>query len=124
MPILMKNIRVQGIFVGSRAMFESMNRAIETAGLHPVVDRVFAFDQAPQALKYLESGAHFRENRHPDLARRNTVSMPRTEMTRARRGSPDPADSPDRQVSRFTACLRRQGSAQLLGSSAPSRPRD
>jgi NADPH:quinone reductase-like Zn-dependent oxidoreductase len=59
MPILMRNIRVQGIFVGSRAMFEAMNRAIETAQLHPVVDRVFDFDQAPQAFEYLESGAHF-----------------------------------------------------------------
>lgn len=58
-PILMKNIRVQGIFVGSRRMFESMNRAIEAAGLHPVVDRVFSFDQAREAMKYLESGAHF-----------------------------------------------------------------
>ena len=28
MPILMKNVRVQGIFVGSREMFEAMNRAI------------------------------------------------------------------------------------------------
>ena len=59
MPILMKNIRVQGIFVGSRAMFEAMNRAIEIAAMHPVIDRVFDFDQAPQALKHLESGAHF-----------------------------------------------------------------
>ena len=58
-PILMKNIRVQGIFVGSRAMFEGMNRAIEAAGLHPVVDRVFEFEEALDALKYLESGAHF-----------------------------------------------------------------
>ena len=55
-PILMKNIRVQGIFVGSRGMFESMNRAIEMAGLHPVVDRVFSFDQAVEALMYMESG--------------------------------------------------------------------
>ena len=59
MPILMKNIRVQGIFVGSRTMFEAMNRAIEVAGMHPVIDRVFEFDQAPQALAYLESGTHF-----------------------------------------------------------------
>jgi NADPH:quinone reductase-like Zn-dependent oxidoreductase len=59
MPILMRNIRVQGIFVGSRAMFEAMNRAIELAGMHPIIDRVFEFDQAPQALEYLESGAHF-----------------------------------------------------------------
>jgi NADPH:quinone reductase-like Zn-dependent oxidoreductase len=58
-PILMKHIRVQGIFVGSRAMFESMNRAIETAGLHPVIDRVFEFEEAPQAFKHLESGTHF-----------------------------------------------------------------
>jgi NADPH:quinone reductase-like Zn-dependent oxidoreductase len=58
-PILMKNIRVQGIFVGSRKMFEAMNRAIGLASLHPVVDRVFGFDQAKEALKYMESGAHF-----------------------------------------------------------------
>jgi NADPH:quinone reductase-like Zn-dependent oxidoreductase len=58
MPILMRNIRVQGIFVGSRAMFEAMNRAIAISQLHPVIDRIFDFDEAPQALKHLESGAH------------------------------------------------------------------
>jgi NADPH:quinone reductase-like Zn-dependent oxidoreductase len=58
-PILMKNIRVQGIFVGSRRMFEAMNRAIEAARLHPVVDRVFSFDQVEEAMNYMESGAHF-----------------------------------------------------------------
>jgi NADPH:quinone reductase-like Zn-dependent oxidoreductase len=59
MPILMKSVRVHGIFVGSRAMFEAMNRAISVAGLHPVIDRVFEYEQAPQAFKHLESGAHF-----------------------------------------------------------------
>jgi NADPH:quinone reductase-like Zn-dependent oxidoreductase len=59
LPILMKNILVQGIFVGSRSMFADMNRAIETHQVHPVIDRVFPFDQAVEALKYLESGAHF-----------------------------------------------------------------
>jgi NADPH:quinone reductase-like Zn-dependent oxidoreductase len=58
-PILMKNLRVQGIFVGSRAMFEAMNRAITHHQLRPVVDRVFDFEQAAAALQYLESGAHF-----------------------------------------------------------------
>ena len=58
-PILMKNVRVQGIFVGSRKMFEAMNRAIGVAQLHPIVDRVFGFDQAKEALKYMESAAHF-----------------------------------------------------------------
>ena len=50
---------MQGIFVGHRAMFEAMNRAIALNGLRPVVDRVFPFDQAREALAYMESGAHF-----------------------------------------------------------------
>ena len=57
--VLMKSIRLQGIFVGSVRMFESMLRAIELSQLRPVVDFVFPFDQAVEALKYLESGAHF-----------------------------------------------------------------
>jgi NADPH:quinone reductase-like Zn-dependent oxidoreductase len=59
MPILMKNIRVQGIFVGSRRMFEDMNRAITLNNLKPVVDRVFDFKEIKEALKYMENGAHF-----------------------------------------------------------------
>ncbi|MFN2456155.1 MAG: NAD(P)-dependent alcohol dehydrogenase [Pyrinomonadaceae bacterium] len=57
--ILMKSVRVQGIYVGSRVMFEAMNRAIALHYLKPVVDRVFPFEQAIDALKYMESGAHF-----------------------------------------------------------------
>jgi NADPH:quinone reductase-like Zn-dependent oxidoreductase len=59
MPVLMKNVRVQGIFVGSRAMFEAMNRAISLHKLKPVIDRVFPFADVVSALKHLESGAHF-----------------------------------------------------------------
>jgi NADPH:quinone reductase-like Zn-dependent oxidoreductase len=58
-PILMKGVRVQGIFVGSRTMFEAMNRAIAVNQVHPVIDKVFPFDQAQAALSYMESGAHF-----------------------------------------------------------------
>src|SRR5437588_8027000 len=58
-PILMKNVRVQGIYVGSRDMFEAMNRAIALHKLRPVVDRVFAFTEIRPALQYMESGAHF-----------------------------------------------------------------
>ena len=57
--ILMKNLRLQGIFVGSRRMLESMIHAIDSNQLRPIIDRVFPFDQAVEALKYLESGAHF-----------------------------------------------------------------
>lgn len=58
-PILMKNVRVQGIFVGSREMFEAMNRAIAVNQLRPIVDRVFSFDEAVQAFRHMESAAHF-----------------------------------------------------------------
>jgi NADPH:quinone reductase-like Zn-dependent oxidoreductase len=59
MPILMRGIRVQGIFVGSRDMFEAMNRAIAHHQMQPVVDRVFPFAEAAEAYGYMESGAHF-----------------------------------------------------------------
>src|SRR5712664_2508017 len=36
-PLLMKNVRMQGIFVGSREMFEAMNRAIAAYSLRPVI---------------------------------------------------------------------------------------
>ncbi len=58
-PVLMKSLRIQGIYVGSRAMFEAMNRAISLHKLRPVIDRVFPFEEAPAALRHLESGSHF-----------------------------------------------------------------
>ncbi len=61
MPILMKNVRMQGILVGSRTMFEAMIKAIDVNQMHPIIDRTFEFDDAVEALKYLESGAAFRQ---------------------------------------------------------------
>jgi NADPH:quinone reductase-like Zn-dependent oxidoreductase len=58
-PVLMKSIRMQGIYVGSRDMFEGMNRALTAHGMHPVIDRVFPFEEARDAMHYMESGAHF-----------------------------------------------------------------
>jgi NADPH:quinone reductase-like Zn-dependent oxidoreductase len=57
--ILMKTIRLQGIFVGSRQMFEDMNRLICQYNLKPVVDRVYEFDEVKEALDHMESAAHF-----------------------------------------------------------------
>lgn len=59
MPLVFKNARIQGILVGSREMFESMNRALAVNLVHPVIDRVFPFDQAREAYRHLESGRHF-----------------------------------------------------------------
>ena len=57
--ILQKSIDVQGIYVGSREMFEAMNRAISLHRIKPVVDRVFPLTAAPDAYRYLQSGSHF-----------------------------------------------------------------
>jgi NADPH:quinone reductase-like Zn-dependent oxidoreductase len=54
-----KNVRLHGILVGSRAMFERMNAAIAEHGTRPVVDRVFAFDELGAALRHLESATAF-----------------------------------------------------------------
>ena len=54
-----KSARIQAVDVGSRAMFESMNRAIERGGVRPVIDRVFAFDEAIAAVRYLAGRTHF-----------------------------------------------------------------
>lgn len=57
--ILHKNIKIQGTYVGSVAMLEAMNRAIALHRMQPVIDRVFPFERATDALEYLKSGSHF-----------------------------------------------------------------
>ncbi len=52
-------IRVQGIAVGSRARFETMNRAIAQHKLKPVVDSTFPLDKAAEAFRHMEQGRHF-----------------------------------------------------------------
>ncbi len=59
MPILGKSLRVSGIYVGSRAMFERLLSALIVGQVRPVIDRVFAFDEARAAYAHLQSGAHF-----------------------------------------------------------------
>ncbi len=57
--LFMKAVRLQGIFVGSRKMFEEMVAAIEFHDFRPVVDKVFGFDEARDALHYMKDGSHF-----------------------------------------------------------------
>lgn len=57
--VLMKNVRLQGIFVGSREMFQRMNKAIETHKIKPIVDKTFKVEEITEALQMMESGSHF-----------------------------------------------------------------
>jgi NADPH:quinone reductase-like Zn-dependent oxidoreductase len=59
LPILMRQIRVQGVFVGSREEFEALNRAVAAHGLRPPVSRIFPVDEARGAFEHLASGEHF-----------------------------------------------------------------
>jgi len=58
-PIFAKQLRIHGVYVGSRANFVAMNKAIAQAKLKPVVDRVFGFEEFPAALRHMGDGAHF-----------------------------------------------------------------
>ena len=57
--ILRRRVGLKGISVGSREMFEDMNRAIEQHAMRPVIDEVFRFDQTKEALHHLQGASHF-----------------------------------------------------------------
>jgi NADPH:quinone reductase-like Zn-dependent oxidoreductase len=57
--ILGKGVRITGINVGSRAMFEAMNRAIAANGLRPVIDKTFPFSDSLAAYRDFTTGQHF-----------------------------------------------------------------
>lgn len=59
MPILRKSLRLQGIYVGSRRMFEDMNRAVAAHAWRPVIDETYPFDDARQAYHDMRAAAHF-----------------------------------------------------------------
>ena len=58
-PVFMKQVRIQGLLVGSRELFEQMNRAISAHELRPAIGKVFPFERTREALEYLDGGSHF-----------------------------------------------------------------
>jgi NADPH:quinone reductase-like Zn-dependent oxidoreductase len=52
-------LSIRRIAVGSRTDFEAMNRAIAVHRMRPVIDRVFAFEEAQAAYRYLRTGDPF-----------------------------------------------------------------
>ncbi|GJL80490.1 MAG: NADPH:quinone oxidoreductase [marine bacterium B5-7] len=57
--IMRKSIRLQGMYVGHRQMFESMNRAITMHDLKPVIHETFPFKSARDAFHAMEAAGHF-----------------------------------------------------------------
>jgi len=57
--IMRKSIRLQGVYVGNRRMFEDMNAAFAQNLVHPVIDRVFDFEDAPAAYHAMRAAGHF-----------------------------------------------------------------
>jgi NADPH:quinone reductase-like Zn-dependent oxidoreductase len=49
---------IRPLYVGSRQMFEAMNRAIALHKIEPVIDRVFPFEEAPEAYRHLKGATH------------------------------------------------------------------
>jgi NADPH:quinone reductase-like Zn-dependent oxidoreductase len=58
MPILMKQIRVQGILVGHAQALSAMIGFFDIHQIEAVIDRVYPWDQALQAFEYLSTGLH------------------------------------------------------------------
>ena len=57
--IVMQNLRLQGVTVGSRDQMEEMCRAVALGKLKPVIDKVFPFAEAKAAFAHMASGQHF-----------------------------------------------------------------
>ena len=58
-PLMMKGGSLLGVGVGNTRSFEELLRAIEVAGIEPVVDRVYPFDDAVAAFERLAAGDFF-----------------------------------------------------------------
>jgi len=56
--VVMQQLRLQGVTVGSRQGFEAMLRAVAASGLRPVMDRRFRVEDVRAAYEHLAAAAH------------------------------------------------------------------
>jgi NADPH:quinone reductase-like Zn-dependent oxidoreductase len=57
--VMRKSIRLQGVYVGNRRMFESMNAAFSLNQIRPVIDQLFDFEEARTAYHVMRGASHF-----------------------------------------------------------------
>ena len=58
-PILMQNLRIQGVIVGHRDGFEAMNAAMTAHHIRPVISHTFGLDEVHEAFDVMAQGGHF-----------------------------------------------------------------
>lgn len=54
-----ENADIIGVTVGSVEHFTAMNSFLTEHAIHPIVDRIYDFEEVPEAYAYLRSGSHF-----------------------------------------------------------------
>jgi NADPH:quinone reductase-like Zn-dependent oxidoreductase len=59
LPISLKSLRILGSLTGTTDDLSRTVKAVEVAGIAPVIDRVFPFESTSDAYAYLASGSHF-----------------------------------------------------------------
>lgn len=58
-PVVMRELRVQGVLVGPRTAFEAFTLRLAESGVHPVLDRVYSLEEHRAAFERLASGDAF-----------------------------------------------------------------
>ncbi|USX13399.1 NAD(P)-dependent alcohol dehydrogenase [Oxalobacteraceae bacterium OTU3CAMAD1] len=56
MPVIFRQTTIRGIAVAPRTSFDRMNPFLEQHGIKPVIDKVYAFEDAVQAFEHLARG--------------------------------------------------------------------
>ena len=56
--VLMRQLRMQGVFVGPKRAFERLVRAVEANRIEPIVGATYSLSELPEALEHLSKGAH------------------------------------------------------------------
>lgn len=57
--LMMKQVRLQGVLVGSRSQQQDYVKALESNAVRPVIDRTFKYQQLAEAFEYQLTGSHF-----------------------------------------------------------------